>query len=58
MATIGDVLRHLVKHASDLGPDHRAEFLRAIDEAEEPETPPEAPAPPVPPAWPASPPGT
>jgi hypothetical protein len=33
MATIADVLRHLVKHAPELYEDGRAEFLDAIDAA-------------------------
>jgi hypothetical protein len=33
MATIADVLRHLVKHAPDLYDDGRREFLDAVDAA-------------------------
>ena len=44
MATIGDVLRHLVQYAAALSEDHRAEFTEAVNEAY---PPPEPPAPPT-----------
>ena len=45
MATIGDVLRHLVAHAPAYGEDNRAAMLEAVN-AEYPPPPP----PPAPPA--------
>ena len=48
MASIGDVLRHLVANAANLGNDHRAEFLDAINEAYPPPPEPEPEPAPVP----------
>jgi hypothetical protein len=55
MASLGDVLRHLVKHAPDLSDDNRAEFLDAVDREfsaqpapDEAGTQPEQPAPAAP----------
>lgn len=36
-ATLGDVLRHLVRHAPNLSDDNRAEYLEAVTDAH-PET--------------------
>lgn len=48
MATIADVLRHLVKHAPDLYDDGRAEFLAAVDDAFPPQPETADPAEPAP----------
>lgn len=49
MAGIGDVLRHLVRHAPGLSEENRQEFLSAVDEAHpEPEPEPEREPEPVP----------
>jgi hypothetical protein len=56
MATIADVLRHLVKHAPDLYDDGRQEFLDAVDAAF-PEPAAAEPAEPADPQPPPSPPG-
>ena len=40
MATLGDVLRHLVANAPGIGDDHRAEFTDAVNEAYPPPPPP------------------
>jgi hypothetical protein len=43
MATIGDVLRHLLAHAPTQGEDNRAAFLEAVNAEYPPPEPPAAP---------------
>ena len=43
MADLGDVLRHLVAHATDLGDDHRGEYLDAVNATYPPPPPPPEP---------------
>lgn len=42
MSSVGDVLRHLIIHASGLSEDNRAEFRAAVDEHFGPEETPAA----------------
>lgn len=58
MATIADVLRHLVHHAPGLSEHNRAEFLDAVDEHEAAAAPPEPEAAPEPAPDPENPPET